>query len=70
MGLPSGRVKQFSGQPPRRVISCTAAMYTWSTSGRSSRSTLMQTKCAFISLATASSSKLSCSITWHQWQVL
>src|ERR1017187_2008132 len=39
-----------------------------SASGRSSRSTLMATKCRFISAAMASSSKDSRSITWHQWQ--
>ena len=38
-----------------------------SRSGRSSRSTLMQTKCSFMTSAVASSSKLSCSMTWHQW---
>src|SRR5215216_5068485 len=59
---------QLSGQPPRPLISCTALIYIWSTSGRSSRSTLIQTKYSFITAATLSSSKLSCSITWHQWQ--
>ena len=54
------------GHPPRRVSSCTAVMYVWSTSGRSSRSTLMQTNPSFITAATASFSKLSRSITWHQ----
>ena len=39
-----------------------------STSGRSSRSTLMHTKRSFISAATSGSSKDSRSITWHQWQ--
>ena len=38
-----------------------------STSGRSSRSTLMHTKRSFISAAISGSSKDSCSITWHQW---
>src|SRR5947207_15689890 len=37
-------------------------------SGRSSRSTLMLTNNSFITAAVASSSKLSCAITWHQWQ--
>ena len=39
-----------------------------SMSGRSSRSTLMQTKRSFISAAVSGSSNDSCSITWHQWQ--
>src|SRR5690349_260075 len=43
-------------------------MYTASTSGRSSRSTLMLTNRAFISSAVSLSSKDSCAITWHQWQ--
>ncbi len=43
-------------------------MQTASTSGRSSRSTLTQTKCSFISSAIAGSSNDSRSITWHQWQ--
>ena len=37
-------------------------------SGRSSRSTLMLTKSAFISAAVSGSSKDSCAMTWHQWQ--
>src|SRR3954447_20165432 len=36
-------------------------------SGRSSRSTLMLTKCSFINAATPSSSNDSWAITWHQW---
>lgn len=44
-------------------------MYIRSTSGRSSLSTLMLTKCSFIILAISWFSKDSCSITWHQWQV-
>ena len=56
------------GQPPLPVNICTASMYTASRSGRSSRSTLMLTKCWFISSAMASFSKDSRSITWHQWQ--
>src|SRR3954464_2974272 len=55
------------GQPPWPVIVTTASMYTASTSGRSSRSTLMQTKCSFITCAVPSSPKDSRSITWHQW---
>ena len=37
-----------------------------STSGRSSRSTLIETKFRFRTSATASFSKDSCSMTWHQ----
>ena len=43
-------------------------MYTASTSGRSSRSTLIDTSLEFISSAVAVSSNDSCAITWHQWQ--
>src|SRR5438552_9371277 len=39
-----------------------------STSGRSSRSTLMFTNSSFMTAATAESSNDSCAITWHQWQ--
>ena len=35
--------------------------------GRSSRSTLMLTKCSFIKAAIAGFSKLSWAMTWHQW---
>src|SRR5436305_4767252 len=38
-----------------------------STSGRSSRSTLMFTNSSFITAATVGSSNDSCAITWHQW---
>src|SRR5215211_6428396 len=38
-----------------------------STSGRSSRSTLMLTNRSFITAATPASSNDSCAITWHQW---
>ena len=43
-------------------------MYTASTSGRSSRSTLIATNSALSSAAVSSSSNDSCAITWHQWQ--
>ena len=43
-------------------------MYTASTSGRSSRSTLMLTKPAFMTRAVSASSKDSWAMTWHQWQ--
>lgn len=67
-GLPSGVVKTVIGQPPCPVSAWVAAMYTLSTSGRSSRSTFTQTKSAFSCAAVVSSSKDSCAITWHQWQ--
>ena len=56
------------GQPPWPVMACVAVMYTASTSGRSSRSTLMATTVSFSSAAVGGSSKDSCAITWHQWQ--
>ena len=43
-----------------------AVMYTASTTGRSSRSTLMATTFSFSSVAVNASSKDSCAITWHQ----
>ena len=49
-------------------MACVAVMYTASTSGRSSRSTLIATRCSFISAAVAGSSNDSWAITWHQWQ--
>ena len=58
----------FSGQPPWPVMAWHASMQIASTSGRSSRSTLIATKCSFISFAISLSSKDSRSITWHQWQ--
>ena len=66
-GSPSGVRKHVIGQPPWPVIACVAAMYTASMSGRSSRSTLMLTKFAFITAAVSASSNDSCAITWHQW---
>src|ERR1035441_10092333 len=69
-GFNSGVRSTDIGQPPEPVIACKADIYTESTSGRSSRSTLMHTKYSFNSFASCSSSKLSRSITWHQWQVL
>ena len=67
-GLSCGVRKTLIGQPPEPVMACTAAMYTSSRSGRSSRSTLIDTKCSFMSAAISAFSKLSRSITWHQWQ--
>ena len=58
----------MSGHPPWPVSATTASMYTASTSGRSSRSTLTLTKSSFMTAAVASSANDSCSITWHQWQ--
>ena len=46
----------------------TAAMYTSSRSGRSSRSTLIDTNPSFMSAAICGSSNDSRSMTWHQWQ--
>ena len=68
-GLPSGSKNADSGHPPRPESCCTALMYTMSISGRSSRSSLMLTKLSFSRRAVSSFSKLSRSITWHQWQV-
>jgi len=45
-------------------------MYSSSTSGRSSRSSFTFTNRSFMIAAVAGSSKLSRSMTWHQWQVL
>ncbi|SHQ17133.1 Uncharacterised protein [Mycobacteroides abscessus subsp. abscessus] len=45
------------GHPPWPFIATVAFMYTASRSGRSSRSTLMLTKPAFMTAATSSSSK-------------
>src|SRR3990172_11604155 len=56
------------GHPPLPDIACTASMYTRSTSGRSSRSTLTLTKARFISSAVSGSSNDSWAMTWHQWQ--
>ena len=61
-------MKTVMGQPPCPVMAWTAVMYTESTSGRSSRSTLMLTKWLFIIAAIPSFSNDSRSITWHQWQ--
>jgi hypothetical protein len=67
-GRPSGVRKRVIGQPPAPFIACTAAIYTASRSGRSSRSTLIETKLAFSMAAVFSSSNDSRSMTWHQWQ--
>lgn len=67
-GVPSGVAKTVIGHPPWPVIAWVAVMYTASTSGRSSRSTLTATKPALTSAPTVSSSNDSWAITWHQWQ--
>ena len=54
---------------PLPVVVCRKLMYTRSISGRSSLSTLMQTKYSFMIAAMAGSENDSCSITWHQWHV-
>ena len=51
------------GQPPWPVMAWVAVMYTESTSGRSSRSTLIATRFSFISAAVCGSSNDSCAIT-------
>ena len=63
-----GSGTRSSASRPGRSCACTASMYTASTSGRSSRSTLTLTNSSFITAAVASSSKLSWAMTWHQWQ--
>src|SRR3989338_10112067 len=50
-------------------MATTAAIYTWSTSGRSSRSTLTAIKWSLRTFAISWFSKDSCAMTWHQWQV-
>ena len=67
-GRPSGARNTDIGQPPWPVIACTAPMYSWSRSGRSSRSTLIGTKRSLSTAAVVSSSNDSRSMTWHQWQ--
>ena len=62
-GRRSGVMTIVSGQPPLPVIIWHTVMYTWSMSGRSSRSTLMQTNASLSTAATAESSNDSCSIT-------
>ena len=62
-------MKTFSGQPRFCVNAPAAARHAASTSGCSSRSTLIATKRAFRSAASAGSLKLSLAMTWHQWQV-
>jgi len=42
-------------------------MYILSISGRSSRSTLIETKYSFSTSAISGFENDSCSITWHQW---
>ena len=69
MGLRSGCSHTLIGQPPLPVVACTKVMYTRSTSGRSSRSTLTLTNSSFITAATPGSSNDSCAMTWHQWHV-
>ena len=69
-GRCSGVMKMLIGQPPLPVKAWQTAIYTLSMSGRSSLSTLMETKYRFKMSAVSASSKLSCAMTWHQWQVL
>ena len=67
-GFPPGVMIMVRGQPPLPVITWQAVMYTRSMSGRSSRSTLMETNDSFSTRATSSLSNDSRSMTWHQWQ--
>ena len=69
-GRCSGVMKMLIGQPPLPVKAWQTAIYTLSMSGRSSLSTLTDTKYWFKIPAISGSSKLSWAITWHQWQVL
>ena len=62
-GSSLGVRKTVIGHPPEPVIACTAAMYTSSRSGRSSRSTLIDTNCSFMSAAISGFSKDSRSMT-------
>ena len=62
-GFSSGVSHTLIGQPPAPVVACTNVMYTRSTSGRSSRSTLIDTKSRLSTLAIVGSSNDSCSIT-------
>jgi len=68
-GSPLSVSSAVSGQPPRPVIAWQTAMYTWSTSGRSSRSTFTGMNVSLIRRATSGSPNDSRSMTWHQWQV-
>lgn len=65
---PEGARQSLLG-PARASLTCTKVMYTLSTSGRSSRSTLMHTKCSFMMSPISLLLKDSSSMTWHQWQV-
>lgn len=56
--------------PPSRPPAGPQHGLTRSTSGRSSRSTFTFTNSSFMRAAVSSHSKLSRSITWHQWHVL
>ena len=67
-GSLSGVMNTVIGQPPWPVMAWVAVMYTESTSGRSSRSTLIATACSLSRAAVAGSSNDSWAITWHQWQ--
>jgi len=69
-GLPCGVQKTFMGQPPLPVKPMMYCMYVLSTSGRSSRSTLIEMKFSLRNFAISASSNDSSAMTWHQWQVL
>ncbi|MNH43559.1 hypothetical protein D3C79_1054960 [compost metagenome] len=63
---PDGVAKIVSGQPRSGVNAEAAAMYAASTSGCSSRSTLIDTKPRFSTSAVAGSWNDSRAMTWHQ----
>ena len=62
-GSLSGVMNTVIGQPPCPVMAWVAVMYTASTSGRSSRSTLTATTCSLSSAAVSGSSNDSWAIT-------
>ena len=68
-GSLSGVMIIVSGHPPLPVIIWQTDIYSISMSGRSSRSTFIETKALFMRVAILGSWNDSCAITWHQWQV-
>jgi hypothetical protein len=66
---PSGVVNTLSGQPSWSVKAPAAVMSAASTSGCSSRSTLIATNPSLRRAASAGSENVSRAMTWHQWQV-
>ena len=66
--LPSGAMNTVIGQPPRPVIACVGVHVDGVDVGAFLAVDLHVDERSFITAAVASSSKLSCAITWHQWQ--